>query len=90
MKVQRGKLFQNMIQRQLAFWLVIPAIVSHLRRTDDREGRQTALVWITQIFAPGRTYRLNLAYRESEAGIWNLVIERIKASIRIEATPGDE
>jgi len=68
-----------------------PAIVSHSRRTDGAEGKQTALVWVTQIFAHGRTYRLNLAYRESEAGFWMPVIERIKASIKIEKKmPGEK
>jgi hypothetical protein len=67
-----------------------PAIVSHSRRTDDAQGKQTALVWVTQIFAPGRTYRLNLAYRESEAGFWKPVIERIKMSIKIEKKMPDE
>jgi hypothetical protein len=67
-----------------------PAIVSHYRRTEEVQGKQTALVWVTQVFAPGRTYRLNLAYRESEAGIWKPVIERIKTSIKIEKNMSDE
>ena len=67
-----------------------PAIVSHARRTDDPRGQQTVLVWIIQIFAPGRTYRLNLAYRESEAAFWKPVVERIKKSIKIENQMANE
>jgi hypothetical protein len=67
-----------------------PAIVNHVRRTDDAQGKQTALVRVIMIFAPGRTYRLNLAYRESEAGIWKPVIERIMTSIKIEKRMPDE
>lgn len=61
-----------------------PAIVALARRTDDAEGKETALVWVIQIFASGRTYRLNLAYRESEAAVWKPILERVKTSIRIE------
>jgi hypothetical protein len=67
-----------------------PAITCHYRRTDDAEGRQTALVWVIQIFAPGRTYRLILGYRESEAGIWKPVLERVKTSIEIQKRLPDE
>jgi|ERR1035438_7173632 hypothetical protein len=67
-----------------------PALVCHYRRTENAEGKDTVMVWIIQICAPDRTYRLNLAYRESEAGIWKPVLERIKTSIVIPKKMPDE
>ena len=61
-----------------------PAIVTHCRRFDGDTNGPTALVWVIQIYAPERTYRLNLAYRETEEGFWRPVIKRIRDSVKIE------
>ena len=49
-----------------------------------RSGQQGAvIVEILQVFLPKKTFRVNLAYRESEQVIWKPIIQRIKASIAI-------
>lgn len=42
------------------------------------------VVDIVQVFRPDGIVRINLAYRESEAALWKVVIRRIKGSIAVD------
>ena len=58
-----------------------PALVTRYRRSGPKGP---VIVEINQIF-PGSMHdlRINLAYRESEKGLWFAVIKKIRASIKI-------
>ena len=58
-----------------------PALVTRYRRSGPKGP---VIVEINQIF-PGNMHdlRINLAYRESEKGLWFAVIKKIRASIKI-------
>jgi len=58
-----------------------PAILNRYRRTGPHGN---VLVWAYQIARPVGTVNLTMAYREAEAALWKLILERIEKSVKFE------
>jgi hypothetical protein len=56
-----------------------PAILNHYKRTGPHGN---VLVWAYQIARPEGTVNLTMSYREAEAVLWRLILERIEKSVK--------
>lgn len=58
-----------------------PALVMSYRRSGPNGP---VIVHMYQIFLPERTFRMSLSYRESEAALWQAVMQKIKESVQFD------
>jgi len=59
-----------------------PALVMSYRRSGPNGA---VIVHMHQIFLPERTFLMSLSYRESEAALWQAIIQKIKESVQFDA-----